>query len=255
MKIKDLYEYLNEKIPRSLSCEWDNDGLMCCPEPEREAKSVLVCLDITDEIVDIAVKGGFDAIVSHHPMIFKGITSVSSETGISGRLIKLIKSGISVMSFHTRFDAVDGGVNDTLVSLLELENVEKLECEGIKIGRVGNLKKEMTLSEFASLVKEKLSASTVSFSECSGKVFRVALVGGGGGDFVSEAAKSGADTFLSGTIGYHTMTDAYDAGVNLVEAGHYYTENPSCASLAKLVLGADKNINVEIFDSRTIFEI
>lgn len=255
MKIKDLYEYLNEKIPKTLSCSWDNDGLLCCPEPEREVKRVLVCLDVSDEMVDRAIEGGFDAIVSHHPMIFRGIKSVSRETGTSGRLIKLIKNGISVMSFHTRFDAVDGGVNDTLASLFELENVEKIESEGIEMGRVGTLKNEMSLAEFAALVKEKLNAPTVSCGECSGKVMRVALLGGSGNDFIFDVAKTGADTFLSGTIGYHTMTEAKDMGMNLVEAGHYYTENPSCASLAGFVSSADESITVEIFDSRTIFEI
>ena len=99
MKIKDLYEYLNEKIPKTLSCEWDNDGLLCCPEPEREAKKVLICLDVTDEVVDRAIESEFDLIISHHPLIFKGLKSLAAETGPTGRVIRLIKNGISLMSF------------------------------------------------------------------------------------------------------------------------------------------------------------
>ena len=164
MTVRELYNYLSEKIPSELSCEWDNDGLMCCPEPDREVRRVLVCLDVSDEAVNTAIEGGFDVILSHHPMIFKGIKSVVGETGPVGRVIRLIKSGISVMSFHTRFDAVDGGVNDTLASIFELTDVEKIECEGIELGRVGSLKQEMVLSDFAALVKEKLCAPFVSSS-------------------------------------------------------------------------------------------
>ena len=255
MNVRELYAFLDKKIPRELSCEWDNDGLMCCPEPDREVKRVLVCLDVSDEAVNTAIEGGFDVILSHHPMIFKGIKSMVGETGPVGRVIRLIKSGISVMSFHTRFDAVDGGVNDTLAAIFDLTDVEKIECEGIELGRVGYLKQEISLAEFAALVKEKLSAPFVSFGECSGRVQKVALVGGGGGDFVREAARSGADTFLSGNIGYHTMEEARDAGINLVEAGHYYTENPSCLSLASLVLEADCTIDIKIVQSNTISDI
>ena len=73
MTVKELYSYLDKKIPTSLSCEWDNDGLMCCPEPDREVKRVLVALDVTAEIAETAVSGGYDLIVSHHPFIFKGL--------------------------------------------------------------------------------------------------------------------------------------------------------------------------------------
>ena len=118
MKIKELYGYLDEKIPSELSCEWDNDGLLCCSAPEKEVKRALVCLDVTDAVVDKAESEGFDAIISHHPLIFKGLKSLAGETGADRRIMRLIKSDIALMSFHTRFDAVCGGVNDTLAQVL-----------------------------------------------------------------------------------------------------------------------------------------
>ena len=255
MKVKELYKYLDSRIPKTLSCAWDNDGLMCCPEPEREVRRVLLCLDVSDGAVDKAVNGGFDVIVSHHPIIFKGLKSVSGETGAAGKLIKLIKSGISVMSFHTRFDALEGGVNDVLARILGLENVEKIENDGIELGRVGELSRDTELEKFASTVKEKLSAPFVSVGKCGDKVRRVAVVGGSGGDFVHSAVSKGADTLVSGVIGYHTMTEARDIGMNLIEAGHYYTENPSLSALSDIVLEADGSIYTEIIPSNTIFEI
>lgn len=255
MNIKELYGYFDEKIPKTLSCEWDNDGLLCCPDPKREVGRVLICLDVTDAVVDKAEAEGFDVIISHHPLIFKGLKALSGETGADRRIMRLIKSGISLMSFHTRFDAVDGGVNDTLASIFELENVEKVDCDGSPLARKGNLKFEMTLEEFAALAKEKLGAPHVSFGRCSGKVYSVGIIGGGGGDFTSDMARAGADTFLSGDIGYHTLTDADAMGINLVQAGHYYTEQPACESFARIVSGADESIYTEIFESNTIFDI
>lgn len=255
MKVKELYSYLDKRIPKSLSYDWDNDGLMCASDTEREVKKVLVCLDVSDDIVKRAEAEDFDVILSHHPLIFKGVKTVTDSSGVSGRVIRLVKSNIAVMSFHTRFDALDGGVNDVLAELLGLENTEKMMSGGIPAGRIGNLSKETDIEDFAGIVKEKLGCPFVSYSVCSGKVHRVALVGGSGGDFCFEAANAGADTFLSGTVGYHTMTEAASLGMNIIEAGHYYTENPSCKALAALIGEADKKIKTVICGSETVFTV
>ena len=111
MNVAELYEYLNERIPASLSCEWDNDGLMCCPDPDKEVSRVLITLDVTDDAVSAAISGGYDLIVSHHPLVFRPLKSVTPYDITSARVIELIKSDVSVMSFHTRLDAVDGGAD------------------------------------------------------------------------------------------------------------------------------------------------
>ena len=120
MTHRELYRYLEEKMPRALSCAWDNDGLMCCPDGGREVRRVLVALDVTAEAVRYAVEGGYDVIVSHHPMIFKGLKAINDEHYVADKAMTLIREWISVMSFHTRLDAVEGGVNDTLANLLGL---------------------------------------------------------------------------------------------------------------------------------------
>ena len=108
MKTRELYNKLEERIPRSLSCQWDNDGLMCCPDGNKEVKRVLIALDVTGAVVDYAKNNGYDVIISHHPFIFNGLKSVDDEGYISAKLISLIKSDIAVISFHTRLDAVEG---------------------------------------------------------------------------------------------------------------------------------------------------
>ena len=153
MTVYELNKYMNERIPKELSCSWDNDGLMCCPDGNREVKKVLFCMDVTPEAIDYAIENGYDLIISHHPLIFKGVKSVSGDFGIPSRIIKLIKNDVSVMSFHTRFDAVDGGVNDALAEIFGLSDIEKVLCDGIEMMRIGDLENEMTIEEFAVLKK------------------------------------------------------------------------------------------------------
>jgi dinuclear metal center YbgI/SA1388 family protein len=255
MTINELSKYMNAKIPRELSCSWDNDGLMCCPNPDRVVKKALFTMDVTPEAIDRAIEGGYDVILSHHPLIFRGVKTLSGDFGIPARLIKLIKNDIAVMSYHTRFDAVDGGVNDALADIFELTDVEKIECEGIELMRVGYLPEELDIEHFVAVVSAKLSCEHLNYATNSGKVHKLALVGGGGGSYIREAAASGADTYLSGEIGYHNLTDCKDYRINLVEAGHYFTERIALYNLSRFVTEADSSIECDFFESNVINHI
>ena len=108
----ELYAKIEGFIPRELSCGWDNDGLSVLPDPEHESGKVLVALDVREEVVEYAKKNGFDTVLTHHPLIFSGLKELSGRTVVSSKAAKLIRAGIAAMSFHTRFDALDGGVSD-----------------------------------------------------------------------------------------------------------------------------------------------
>ncbi len=250
MTVRELYAILNEKIPPSLSCPWDNDGLMCCSDGKREVKRVLVTLDVTEAAIGYAKENGFDLIVSHHPMLFKGLKSVNGESYLGKKTVELLLAGISVMCFHTRLDAVEGGVNDTLCDLLGIENVEAFGDEGI--GRIGALPTPMSAEDFARLVKERLGAPAVFLGDAGLPVCRVAVLGGSGGDDIGAAREAGADTYLSGNLGYHDMTDAPEAGMNLLEAGHFFTEQPVTATLEEWLYEIDATLSVEQFYSNTV---
>ena len=118
MTVKKLYDKITECIPENLSEPWDNDGIMCSSDLSAEVNNVLITLDITEEVVDYAIGRNFDLIISHHPLIFKPLSRVYEENHISRKLIKLISNNVSVFSFHTRADKVEGGVNDILASRL-----------------------------------------------------------------------------------------------------------------------------------------
>ena len=255
MKVRELYDRLEARIPKSLSCVWDNDGLMCCPGSDAEVSKVLVALDVTGEVVEYAKKNGYDVILSHHPLIYKGLKSFDDSGYVSSKLISLAMAGISVMSFHTRLDAVEGGVNDKLAHLLGLSDTEPVYEEGIPLGRVGNVDMDMSAEEFAKKVKEVLGSPFVLLADANIKVRRVVVVGGNGGDLISEAKRMGADTFVSGRLDYHSMTDAPDQKIqkiNLIEAGHFFTEDPVCSALRDFTLEIDSNIECDIYCSNTI---
>lgn len=223
MNVKELYSKFSMEIPDSLRLDFDNDGLMCSCDTDREVRRVLCSLDVTDAVIDYAVSEGFDLIISHHPLIFSKIGAVNPDDYVARRVIKLIGNKISVFSFHTRADAFEGGVNTRLAAILGIKDAVPFGPAGEEMGRIGYIGKSETLPDFASSVKEKLGSGAVLFS---GKniVRRVAVLGGDGKDFVSYAKAAGADTYVSGRISYNMMIEAEEMGLNLIEAGHFHTE-------------------------------
>lgn len=253
MTVAQLYQKLDTAISPSLSCEWDNDGLMCCPDPDKEVKQILLVLDINEKAIDYAIEKDFDVILSHHPLIFKPIGSLDPQNAVARKLIRLVQSGIAAMSFHTRFDALDGGVNDVLADLLGLSEPLPFGPEGEKMGRIGYVS-PCSLTEFAEKAKKALGTPMVL---CCGdrEVRRVAILGGNGDDFIFAAKEAGADTYLSGRLGYHPLSEATQIGINLIEAGHFYTEAPALNALARIVHTISPEIMCSVKEEIEIFSV
>ena len=250
MNAKELYQKFAEVIPEHLREPWDNDGIMCCADGSSEVYRVLVSLDVTEEIVDYAIERGFDLIVSHHPLIFKPISSLDEENHIARKLIKLVCSGISVFSFHTRADKLLGGVNDRLADILGMRDTEPFG-EG-DLGRVGTIDEPMELQDFAYRVKQLCGSDIIRYADGYSDVYKVAIFGGDGKGYVKAAIDAGADTYISGRIGYNVMEEAAEMGINLIEAGHYYTEQHITEFFRELLMEFDPNLYVEISDSNMI---
>ena len=252
MKIQEFYQFLEMRIPSSLSCEWDNDGLMCCADTNREVKRVLIALDITAAVVEEAIAGGYDVILSHHPLIFHPLRAVAPTDGVAKKVIRLLQAGVTAMSFHTRLDAVEGGVNDALATALGLCDVIPFGEGGEAIGRIGTLSESMTLDEFAARVKRVTGAPSVQLADAGRSVRRVALLGGGGSGDVMAAYAAGADTYLTGELKHNQLTDAPELGMNLIDAGHFYTEDHICIRLRELALEADPTLTVCVTNSNAV---
>jgi dinuclear metal center YbgI/SA1388 family protein len=249
MTVRELYAFLEEKMPRSLSCDWDNDGLMVCPDDTREVRRVLVALDITAAVAEQAIKEGYDLVVSHHPLIFHPLKAVAPGEATVNKVIRLLTSGVSAMSFHTRLDAVTGGVNDVLANAIGLQNVTPFGKDGEEIGRIGTLPTAMALKDFAALVKEATGAPYVQISDAGKLVSRVAVLGGGGAGESGAAAAAGADTYLTGDLRHDQLTEAPERGMNMIAGGHFFTENLVCNRICEMLYEADANIKADIVNS------
>ncbi|MBR7082611.1 MAG: Nif3-like dinuclear metal center hexameric protein [Clostridia bacterium] len=220
--VKEIYSELDALIPHELSAAWDNDGLMVCPDGKREVRRVLLALDATSAVVDEAKD--FDLIITHHPILFRKIGAVTEEQFVSKKVIDLISRGVSVMSFHTRFDSMDGGMNDIFAAKLGLSNVGKFgDAESPTLGRIGDIA-PTDASALTEKVKKTLGAPFVLCADTGKTIKKLAVCGGDGGDFILPAKAAGADALLTGRAGYNRAVDAIDSGITVIEAGHYYTE-------------------------------
>ena len=224
MTVKELYSALCAQIPATLSMPWDNDGLQLCPDPDREVKKVLCSLDLTYEAAKKAVENGCDALMTHHPFMFAPLRSIRAGEGKADALLLLLKNGIAAMSFHTRYDALEGGMNDILADRLGLTDTKCFGDAGEEIGRIGVIA-ETDIRAFAENAKKALDAPFALLSAGDIKtVKRVAVCGGDGKDFIIPAAKEGADILVTGRASYNTAVEAQEHGVAVLECGHFYTE-------------------------------
>ncbi len=254
MTQKEWATYFEEKLPASLSCEWDHDGVQCLPEPDRTVKTVLTTLDVSESVVDYAIRNGVDLIISHHPLLFRPLYSLSDDSE-SGRILTLLmRYGIALFSYHTRADRTQGGVADLLAARLGLSDVQAVDTEEGPLLRVGTLANYVRLGDYAENVRAALSSDGVLLAtdDPNRPVRRVAVSGGEGGDFVSAARLSGADLFVSGRIGYHRMLEAAGGGMAMIEAGHYFTEREVVYFFAKLLEERDPDVKIVVYAPKTL---
>ena len=220
--LTELASYLESIAPAQTAENWDNVGVLVrCAQ---EVTGVLCALDITPATVREARAVGCNAIVSHHPVIFRPLKELRQ--GDVPAL--LVREGVSAVCMHTNLDKAQGGVNDVLAQALGLRDTEPFAGG---IGRVGALPETMEAAAFAQFVGKALAAP-VKWADAHGPVRRVAVVSGSGGDFSAEAAAAGADCLVTGEAGHHDALDALAAGVTLVAATHFATETAIAGVLA-----------------------
>ncbi|MFA6948739.1 MAG: Nif3-like dinuclear metal center hexameric protein [Eubacteriales bacterium] len=245
MDFNRLAAFFTNKYPDSLACAWDNDGVML--EGVRPVRRALLSLDATPACADYAIKCGFDVIITHHPLIFRPLRSITR-----GHIYDLAAAGIGVISLHTRLDAVRGGVNEALGELIGLSDIEICADDPEHILRTGTLCAEMEFGAFAAHVKQRLGAPYLNAMTGGRPIKNVAFCGGDGKDFLETAYKCGADAYLTGTLSYNSFTDYAGRGMGIISAGHFYTENPVLRVLRRDITSADGGIYTEIFESNPV---
>lgn len=243
-KIKDIQSFLENRIPKSLSMPGDNDGFSIIPDSNAECDTIALALDVSLDSIEFAKSVGAQLLLTHHPTVFSPLYSLSDKDGVGRRLLAAAKAGIALAGFHTRLDAIDGGVNDTLCRLVGIQRVEKFE-DGL--GRVGYLEKPQSFEEFCVHVGKVLGTEKVTGINTGNTVHRVAVVGGSGKGSFYDAYRTGADTFLTGEVAHNTLLDGRDLGMNLVLATHYRTEVVVLPALGDMVKEAFPDVKLHFF--------
>jgi dinuclear metal center YbgI/SA1388 family protein len=223
MQLNDFLSMMERFAPRSLAFEYDNVGLLI--EPDRdEIRKVLVALDLTDAVAEEAVEGGYDLVLTHHPILFDGVKALSYGSAETAAACRLLRNGVGHFAAHTNLDACKGGVNDVLAELLGLVSVEPLPPENL--GRIGNLPDPIPFSAFCSLCDNVFQTKGRFVGDFDLPVQRIALIGGSGGGDIEYVHNAGADTFVTGEMKHHQALAAEHYDIKCCVMGHYETEFP-----------------------------
>ena len=231
--VNDVTQMMFRWAPPELAMDWDNVGLLV-GRGDREVHRVLVALDVSSDVAAEAAETGTDLIVSHHPVMnirwhAQQMQTLREDTRLGGLLTELVKRDISAICMHTNLDAAEGGVNDCLACTLGLQDTKPLNEE--KIGRIGTLSCEKPLEQFLSDVVKLLSCNGLRYRDGGRPVHRVAVGGGACGEYIPQAIAQGCDTFVTSDLRYNDFLDTQ--GLNLIDAGHFPTEDVVCQEIVR----------------------
>ena len=255
MTIKDVLNCITEVAPLQWQEDYDNAGLQV-GDLSAEALKALICLDITEAIVDEAVAKNCNVIVSHHPLIFHGLKHLTPQTYIERAVMKAIKHDIAMISMHTNLDNSYLGVSRMLAERLGLKNLHLLqpsvaEPEACGAGMIGEFEIPLEETDFLSLVANKIGTPCLRHSALMGrKIKKVALCGGSGSPFMSDALKNHADAYLTADIKYHDFFIP-EGNILLVDGGHFETEQFTKELLYELIRKKFPTFAAEIAETRT----
>ena len=228
VKIKEVLSALERFAPLPLQESWDNAGLQL-GLTETEVSGALLCLDVNERIVDEAMAKGCNLIVSHHPLLFRGLKTISNLTDVQRTVMRAIQQGIAVVSMHTNMDNARGGVNFKIAQKLNLQNVTffaQKQVDGIEAGSgvVGELPEPMAADDFVIAVKKAFDVECAMCNELLRRpIKRVAICGGAGDFLLDEAIKNQADAFITGEMHYHQYF-GYEQQIQICVIGHYQSE-------------------------------
>ncbi len=253
-QVKDIYQYIDSMAPFSTQLDFDNAGLLV-GRGDATVDKVLVALDITAQVIEEAVDMGAQLILSHHPVIFHPLKSVTDGDTAGEKVLLLAEHHIAAICAHTNLDAAQNGVNDLLARRLALTGIGQLHQDGVDdqgrpygIGRVGVLdtNEPMDAAAFATLVKAQLNAASVRYADAGKDVRRVAVGGGSCGSMLTDALAAGCDTFVTADVKYDVFLEARALGINLLDAGHFATENVVVEPLAQSLQQAFPGLKVAV---------
>ncbi len=225
MTVQTVLDYLWTLAPAEYKMPWDNVGLLL-GRAGAEVRRVLLTLDATAAVADEARALGCELVVSHHPVIFRGDKHVTDLDPLTEPELRFLENRIAVISMHTNLDCAPGGVNDVLAARLGLRETEALAAPGepalLRCGTV----EPRSLPDFAAFVKTSLGCAGLRWISGGRPVRKLAVGGGSCIELAEVALAAGCDTLVTGDVKYHEFLNAAARGLNVVDAGHFATENP-----------------------------
>jgi len=230
MKIKEIVCALERFAPLPLQDGFDNAGLQI-GLTDAEVTGALLCLDVTEAVIDEAIMLGYNLIISHHPLIFRGYKSITGRDYVERCMMKAIKNDIVIYSAHTNLDNAPQGVNFKIAEKIGLKNVKVLEVkqqnictEAVGAGVIGELEPSEGETDFFKRIKKIFEVGCLRHNKLTGREIRtVALCGGAGAFLINEAIRQRADVFITGEIKYHDYF-GHEDDILLAEIGHYESE-------------------------------
>lgn len=252
VKLKDIFDIMEQIAPPSLAMEWDRVGLQV-GDPEDAATGVMVALDPSIEALDEASNNDLNLLITHHPLFLSPLNCIDLAT-YPGKIIKsAVEKKTAIFSTHTNLDCARGGVNDILADILEIEETKPLESSGTGaensegLGRIGRLKKRAALRDVVAHVKGKLEINNARvLGDMKRGIERVAVCGGSGGSLIGAASKMGADLLISGDIRYHQAREAEDLDLCVIDVGHFSSEKVAVGGLAAMLRKKFEEEKIEI---------
>jgi len=226
MTVKDLYDLLDRIAPFETQAEFDNSGLLV-GSSSQEVTAVLFALDVTEPVIDEAVALGAQLIITHHPLMFSPLRTLTDLDYESRLIRRLVRENISLIAAHTNLDQAPGGINDTLAELCGLDCVS-----GDGFFRYGLLPESLPAQQYAENLKTILHAEVRLMGPGNAVLRKIGLCSGGGSDEWTRAAEAGCDAFISGEIKHHHALAMADSGIVGLECGHFATEEPGIRALA-----------------------
>jgi len=226
-------EHFERLAPEACACEWDNPGLLVGWE-DKEIQKVLIALDATDEVIELAVRENVQLVLTHHPLIFKPLKRINDQNFISRRVLELVRHQICCFAMHTNFDAAPGCMADLAAQRLGMISEAPLEVTGemdsvpTGIGKIGTLPQKMSVEQVAELVKERFELPFVTVygtEQVKVPVSRVAISPGAGSSMIRPAIEQGVQVLITGDIGHHEGIDAAARHMAIIDAGHYGVEH------------------------------
>lgn len=250
-----LYEFINELncvIPQELAEEWDNCGFQL-NIGDTALEKVLVALEITDDVIDEAIEKECQLIITHHPMLFNGIKSIDVRNATGRYIKKLMNSGISVFSCHTNFDICDGGNNDYLADILDLDEVGYIADENIT--RMGYADYD-SVREVCEVLAQGLGVDKNTFNVVGNpdeEIETIGMCSGAGAEFLEIAKACGCDLFITGDLKHHEARHAEEIGISVIDAGHFGTEKIFADAFIDMMFTNEFNYDIEFVKSEKCF--